>query len=75
VGKNNQPMAHTKCSVSDVEKTSFTECGFIIKNADNEPLVWLSYENEAKATEAHRFIKKAIEGAMISVPTASVERR
>jgi hypothetical protein len=59
----NHSMTHTKCRVSDVEKTSFTECGFIINNADNEPLVWLSYENGAKATEAHRLIKKAIEGA------------
>jgi uncharacterized protein YfcZ (UPF0381/DUF406 family) len=59
-------MTHTNCRVSDVEGTSFTECGFIIKNADDAPLVWLTYETQAKAEEAHRLIDKAIEGAVIS---------
>jgi hypothetical protein len=71
----NHPMTHTNCRVGAVEGTSFTECGFIIKNADNMPLVWLTYETEAKAKEAHRLIDKAIEGAVISVPVTGAERR
>ena len=68
-------MTHTNCRVSDVQGTSFTECGFIIKNADDVPLVWLTYETQAKAEEAHRVIDKAIEGAVISVPVTGAERR
>jgi uncharacterized protein YfcZ (UPF0381/DUF406 family) len=68
-------MTHTNCRISDVEGTSFTECGFIIKNADDVPLVWLTYETQAKAEEAHRLIDKAIEGAVILVPATNAECR
>ena len=46
---------------------------FIIKNAESVPLVWLTYETEAKAKEAHRLIDKAIEGAVISVPATGAD--
>jgi uncharacterized protein YfcZ (UPF0381/DUF406 family) len=67
-------MTHTNCRVSDVEGTSFTECGFIIKNADDAPLVWLTYETQAKAEEALRLFDKLIAQRRLT-ERASVVRR
>jgi hypothetical protein len=46
-------MTHIHCKLSAVDGTLFAECGFVLKNADDVPLVSLTYESAGKAVEAH----------------------
>jgi hypothetical protein len=62
--RNRHPMTHIHCKLSAVD-------GFVLKNADDVPLVSLTYESAGKAVEAHALMAQAIQEAIVTVHCGS----